>query len=170
MKIFYGGAIQGNRDRTERVHIHRFFIDLIKTEGFTVCSEHTSGASIEETAFFLEQAMGTLPSRGIERTRFVRDHSIRFVEGDIAAAVFEMSTPSLGTGVEFAHAYLRPRLGLPTIPILALYQEGYWPGKLSTMVRGITSEQIPNLQVVDYSDLEHARPCVVEFLQKLKQP
>lgn len=167
MKVFYGGAIQGNQDRTVRAHVYRYFIDLIKKEGFEVSSEHTSGKSIDETAFYLEQAMGSLPPPGIQRTRFVRDHSIRFVEGDIAAAIFEVSTPSLGTGIEFAHAYLRPRLGLPTIPILALYQDGYWSGKLSTMIRGLTPEEFPHVQVVDYKDLESARPFVEEFLRKL---
>ena len=38
----------------------------------------------------------------------------------IDAAVFEVSTPSLGTGIEIAHTYLRPRLGLPAIPMLAV--------------------------------------------------
>jgi hypothetical protein len=36
-----------------------------------------------------------------------------------------VSTSSLGTGIELAHAYLRPGLGLPAIPVIALYQEDY---------------------------------------------
>ena len=52
---------------------------------------------------------------------------IELIEGDIDAAIFEVSTPSLNTGIEIAHAYLRPRLGLMAIPVFALYQKNYWP-------------------------------------------
>jgi len=37
---------------------------------------------------------------------------IEGVEGDIDTAVFEVSTPSLGTGIEISHVYLRPRMNL----------------------------------------------------------
>jgi hypothetical protein len=47
---------------------------------------------------------------GIERRIYVRNKMIEGIESDIAAAVFKISTPSLGTGVEIAHTYLRPRM------------------------------------------------------------
>ena len=68
----------------------------------------------------------------------------------IEAAVFEVSTPSLGTGIEIAHAYLRPRLGLPAIPVIALYQKDYWPNNLSTMIRGITRDEVSNFMLKVY--------------------
>lgn len=89
------------------------------------------------------------------------------VEGNIDAAVFEVSTPSLGTGIEIAHAYLRPRLGLPSIPILALYEKGYWIHNLSSMVRGLDQDQFPTLSIKEYEDLAEAQARLSEFLATL---
>jgi hypothetical protein len=55
----------------------------------------------------------------------MRNKMIEAIEGEIKAAIFEVSTPSLGTGIEIAHAYLRLRLGLSRIPLLALYEKDY---------------------------------------------
>jgi hypothetical protein len=92
---------------------------------------------------------------------------IEFIEGDIDAAVFEVSTPSLGTGIEIAHAYLRPRLGLPEIPVIALYQKDYWPNNLSTMIRGITAHEVPNFVLKEYDDPNNARVFIPELLQEV---
>ena len=94
---------------------------------------------------------------------------IEAVEGDIAGAVFEVSVPSLGTGIEIAHAYLRPRMGLEGIPILFLYQKGYWPGNLSTMVRGIPLEEMSNIEIGEYDNLEEAKEFLKRFLGSLKK-
>jgi len=52
---------------------------------------------------------------------------IEFIEDDIDAAVFEVSTPSLGNGIVFAHSYFSPRFGLPAIPVFAIYQKNFCP-------------------------------------------
>ena len=88
---------------------------------------------------------------------------IELIEGDIDAAVFEVSTPSLGTGIEIAHAYLRPRLGLTAIPVFALYQKNYWPNNLSTMIRGITKDEVADFVIQEYD-----KPGdTAEFIPKL---
>ena len=121
MKVFYGAAIQGSTDRKERSHVHEFIINAIKKQGFDVYTEHTTGKTYEEAIKKLEQSIGSMPKEDFQRRIYVRNKMIEGVESDISAAIFEVSTPSLGTGVEFAHAYLRPRMGLKEIPILALY-------------------------------------------------
>jgi len=121
-----------------------------------------------ETARLLEEAIGPLPSPGIERTHYVRKRMIELVESNINAAVFEVSVPSLGTGIEIAHAYTRPTRSLSEISILALYQEDYWPGGLSSMVLGISEEEYPNFQLKNYSNPEEARSHIVQFLQNLR--
>ncbi|MEE9474710.1 MAG: hypothetical protein V3V36_03475 [Candidatus Hydrothermarchaeaceae archaeon] len=166
MQIFYGSAIQGAKDRSERAYVHRTLIELIKSKGHEVISEHTTGKDKEETAELLEKAIGPLPPLGIDRTVYVRRKMIEAVEGDIGAAIFEVSTPSTGTGIEIAHAYLRPEMGLPEIPILSLYQRGHWSNGLSSMIRGIAHEEIPNFHLKEYTDLEDAKSCVLEFLKK----
>ena len=165
--VFYGAAIQGASDRGERAHVSRALIECIKQEGYTVAFEHTCGRTVEETAELLSKAVGPLPPVGIERTRYVRQKLIEAVEGDIAAAIFDVSTPALGTGIELAHAYLRPRMGMSEIPILLLYQKGYWPSNLSSMVRGISNEEAPAVNLKEYEDLEQAMTYVSQFLKGL---
>ncbi|MBC2715709.1 MAG: hypothetical protein HF978_10415 [Desulfobacteraceae bacterium] len=150
LKVFYGAAIQGAAERNKRAHINLNIIETIKSCGFAVISEHTTGLDFNDTANKLEDAIGPLPPVGKERTVFIRNKMIQFVESDISAAVFEVSTPSLGTGIEIAHAYLRPRLGLPTIPVIALYQNKFWPNKLSAMINGITEEKTPHFNLIEY--------------------
>jgi hypothetical protein len=170
MKIFYGAAIQGNQDRKKRQDIHRGLIGRIKKLGCTVLSEHVGGADYQETERLLTTALGYLPPKGIERTRYVRDKMIAFVESDIAGCVFEVSVPSLGTGVEIAHAYLRPRMGLSALPILALYEKDFWPHGVSSMVRGIPPDGYPAFRLQEYSTLAEACACIDEFISMLGSP
>ncbi len=144
MKIFFGAAIQGASNREERAAVHRLIINALKDGGCEVISEHTTGKDYDSTIGLLEDKLGRLPPKGMERTTLIRNKMIEFIEGDVDAAVFEVSTPSLGTGIEIAHAYLRPRLGVPEIPVIALYQKNYWPNNLSTMIRGITTDEVSN--------------------------
>lgn len=165
MKVFYGAAIQGSKDREKRAHVHEFIINTIKKQGFDVYTEHTTGKTYEEAIEKLEQSIGNIPKKGIERRIYVRNKMIEGIESDIEAAVFEVSTPSLGTGIEIAHAYLRPRMGLKEIPILALYEKDYWPNKLSTMIRGISNKEIPNFHLKDYEHIDDAEIIIQEFFK-----
>jgi hypothetical protein len=116
-----------------------------------------------------EKEFGPIPREGIERTIYGRNKPIEIIEGDVAAAIFEVSVPGLGTGIELAHAYLRPRMGLKEIPVLALYEKGYWPNNVSTMVRGITKEKVPSFTLREYSSLEEAKGIIEEFLGKVRK-
>jgi hypothetical protein len=163
MKIFYGSAIQGSEDRKLRAQVNEFIIDIMKKMGHSVVTEHTTGKTYNESIQKLEKAIGKLPPKGMQRRIYVRDSMINAIEGDIDTAVFEVSTPSLGTGIEIAHAYLRPRMNLPTIPLLALYQTDYWPNKLSTMIQGISKDTIPHFQLKEYKDLTEIEEFLKEF-------
>lgn len=167
MKIFFGAAIQGAHNREERAAVHRLIIDAIKSCDHEVLCEHTTGKDYETTAKLLEKTLGALPPQGTERTVMIRNKMIDFIEGDIDAAVFEVSTPSLGTGIEIAHAYLRPRLGLKAIPVVALYQKDYWPNNLSTMIRGITADAAPHFMLKVYDDPAKACEFIPELLKDL---
>jgi len=164
MKIFFGAAIQGAHNREERAAVHRLIIDAIKSCGCEVISEHTTGRDYNATAQLLEKTLGTLPPKGMERTVLIRNKMIEIIEGDIDAAVFEVSTPSLGTGIEIAHAYLRPRLGLHEIPVIVLYQQDYWPNNLSTMIRGITRDEVSNFMLKVYDEPGNAGEFIPELL------
>lgn len=167
MKIFFGAAIQGAHNREERARVHRLIIDAAKRCGCEVVSEHTTGRDYDATAQLLEQSLGSLPPKGMERAVLIRNKMIEFIEGDIDAAVFEVSTPSLGTGIEIAHAYLHPRLGLPEIPVIALYQKDYWPNNLSTMIRGIPANEVSRFVLKEYDDPANAGEFIPELLKDL---
>ena len=163
-KVFYGAAIQGARDRKERSSVHECFIKTIQNEGYKVYTEHTTGKTYEEAIQKLEQAIGPIPKNENQRKIYIRNKMIEAIEGDIKAAIFEVSTPSLGTGIELAHAYLRPRLGLSLIPVLTLYEKDYWPNKLSTMIKGISKETIPHFSLKEYKNIEEGKKILKEFL------
>lgn len=167
-KIFYGAAIQGARNRKERSQVHDFFIKTIQKQDYEVYTEHTTGKTYEEAIKKLELAIGPLPKNELERKIYVRNKMIEAIEGDIKAAIFEVSCPSLGTGIEIAHAYLRPRVGLAGIPVLALYEKEYWPNKLSTMIQGISTEKIPLFSLKEYTNLEDGKKILKQFFINLK--
>jgi len=168
LTVFFGAAIQGARDREARSDMHRRLIEIIKSVNCHVLSEHTGGGDFDQTAALMEDAIGPLPKQGKKRTVYVRDEMIRMVESAIDAAIFEVSTPSLGTGIEIAHAYLRPRLSLPPIPVIALYQKNYWPNHLSAMIDGISKEQVPHFTLLEYDDIDHAAKLLGPILSSLK--
>ncbi|CAB1060510.1 hypothetical protein D1BOALGB6SA_5276 [Olavius sp. associated proteobacterium Delta 1] len=167
MKIFFGAAIQGASNRKERAAVHKQIIDAIKSCDCAVISEHTTGKDYETTANLLEETLGPMPPKGMARTVLIRNKMIELIEGEIDGAIFEVSTPSLGTGIEIAHAYLRPRLGLPAIPVIALYQKNYWPNNLSTMIRGITETEVPGFVVKEYDEPGNAAKFIPELLGNL---
>lgn len=169
MDVFYGGAIQGAQNRKQRAAVHQAIIEKIKNMGYHVLTEHTTGTSYEEAIKRLEESIGPLPKDELKRRQYVRNKMIGFVEADIEAAVFEVSIPSLGTGIEFAHAYLRPRLGLKQVPVLGLYQKDYWPNKLSTMIRGIQKEDLSQVTVYDYEKIEDAERYLESFFKNIKE-
>ena len=82
----------------------------------------------------------------------------------IDAAIFEVSIPNLVTGIELALAYLRPRLGLPAIPVMALYQKDYWPNNLSTMIRDIPRDEVSNFMLKVYDEPGNASEFIPELL------
>jgi hypothetical protein len=168
MKVFFGAAIQGAKDRGKRAPVYRTILETIKSLGHSVFSEHTGALSKEENTFLLNQAIGPLPEIELDRRICVRNKMIEAIESpDLGAIVFEVSTPSLGTGIEFAHAYLRPRLGIHPVPILALYEIDHWPHHLSTMIRGISGDIVPHLKLVDYQDEKDLKKQTIGFFKTL---
>ena len=167
MKVFYGAAIQGAENREKRANVHKNIINSIKKQGLEVYTEHTTGKTYNEAIEKLEKSIGKMPKDDLKRRIFVRNKMIEGIESDIVAAVFEVSTPSLGTGVEVAHAYLRPRMGLKEIPILALYEKDYWPNKLSTMIRGISNEEFPSFNLMEYKNINDIENIIQNFFIKI---
>jgi hypothetical protein len=167
MNIFYGGAIQGSVDRKLGAQIHQYIISILKSLGCDIFTEHTTGNSYEEAIEKLEQSIGPLPEKGLARRIYVRNKMIAAIESDIDACIFEVSTPSLGTGIEIAHAYLRPRMGLLPIPVITLYQKDFWPNKLSTMIQGITKVENPYFTLIEYRQREDLQPLLKNMLKSL---
>ncbi len=170
MKFFFGAAIQGHRTWGSHAKVYDKIIQLIKNSGHTVLTEHTTGLTRSETIHKLEQKIGPLPDDEYQSRVYVRNKMIEMLElDDLSGIVFEVSVPSLGTGVEIAHAYLRKQLGLKPASILVLYKKGFWPNKLSTMVKGIPLDQFPNFILHEYDDLKDLEHAVLSFVQICKK-
>jgi hypothetical protein len=169
MKIFFGAAIQAHKEFGERRAVYRHILSTLKNLGASICTEHTTGETREEIIAMQEKAIGPTPPAGPARTRYVRDKLIGFIEGDIDAAVFEVSTPSLGTGVELTHAYLRKRLGLKPIPVLALYERDFWLNNLSTMIKGLSEESAGDFRLVEYKGYDELTQALRHFIDVIKR-
>ncbi len=163
MKVFYGAAIQGEENMGQRAHLHRSHMAAIKSLGHKLYTEHTGGRTRQEIVSTMKENLGPLPETTPERYLVVRDLLVKWIENEAQAAVFEVSLPSLGTGVEISHAYLRPKMGLAAIPILLLYEKNFWPNGLSTMLRGISNEVAPYLVRKEYESASHARQIIQDF-------
>ncbi|MGE4234349.1 MAG: hypothetical protein AB7F43_13560 [Bacteriovoracia bacterium] len=166
MKIYFGAAIQGNFKRDARVEVMKAFVSCVESLGHQVLTEHICCSNKEEVLGLLKKKFGKLPESPAERAIFIRDTMIQYIEGDLDAAVFEVSAPSLGTGIEIAHSYLRPKLGLKPIPILLLYEKDFWPNGLSLMLTGLTEKSAPGLEVFEYKTINEAREKLASFLSK----
>ncbi len=158
MAIFYGGAIQGAK--RERAAIHKQFIDTIKECGCELVTEHTAATTLEESWAYLEKAFGTMPPPGKERSAFIRKKLMAAVE-EADAAIFDLTVPSIGTGMELTHALLRSRLGKLEIPILFLFEKG---AELSNMIRG---SDYATVQLAEFSSLDKAKQIIKDFLKQL---
>ncbi len=166
-EIFYGAAIQGNIDRAERAPIHKHAIDIIKREGFAVLSEHTSGKTKEETALLLENAIGKI-SPETNRSIAIRQALLGFIDRpELAGIIFETTIPSTGTGIEIGYACTRQQRGLTAVQILALNQKNIWPSGLSTMVKGVGKEELPNFELVEYEKMGELENIIKKFLSQL---
>lgn len=170
MKIMFGAAIQGARDRHAHRAVNRRIILQIKDAGLGLVTEHTMESTPDDVETSLDKSIGPLPPAelGLRRKEYIRSKIIDGIESkDVKAAIFEATIPSLGTGIELAHSYLRPRLGKSEIPILVLYHEGYWESGLSMMVRGLPFYELPNVEVHYYKDMEEMDRIVVDFIDRL---
>lgn len=168
VKIFFGAPIQGHTRWGEQAETYAFILRIIRESRGQVLSEHAAAFTREETNQKLEDTLGPLPEEDYERRVHVRNKMIEFLErDDLSGIIFEVSTPSLGTGIEIAHAYLRVRLGLKPVPILLLYKKDFWPNKLSTMVRGVPLSEYPNFNLIEYSDFEGLQKIVRSFVEAL---
>jgi hypothetical protein len=170
MKVYFGAGIQGASTpevRAERAALYRAMIEHIQSLGHEVLFEHTATNNKEEVWEVLEKQFGPLPPAGPERSNFIRNRNIEAIEHMADAAIFEVSMPSLGVGIELAHAYLRPKMGLKPIPILCLYQKGFWGHGLSIMVSGAAAAS-EHVKVVEYENQGLAKNAISSLLKQTK--
>lgn len=173
MRVYFGAGIQGAPTpevRAERASLYRSMIEYIQSLGHEVLFEHTATNNKEEVWKILEKQFGPLPPAGPERSNFIRNRNIEAIEQMADAAIFEVSMPSLGVGVELAHAYLRPKMGLKPIPILCLYQKGFWGHGLSIMVSGAAAAS-ESVTVAEHSQIDDWKRSISEsFKFQVREP
>lgn len=93
------------------------------------------------------------------------DHSFR--EGDnkwieeCNLFIAEVTTPSHGVGGEFEHCRLKPRMGLPTTPMLCVYLKGT---TVSPYIKGVSTLESPYIWFQPYRNKRDLNRILTEFL------
>ena len=137
MKIYFSASISGGRDQA---HLYPAIIEALEAKGEVL------------TAFLGDQGITRLGESEMTPEEIYRRDIDLITQCDMMVA--DVTVPSLGVGVEIAHAQ---QLGKP---VLALFQpkEGR---RLSAMIEGD-----PNVAVRKYYSIIEAREAIYEYFRE----
>jgi predicted house-cleaning noncanonical NTP pyrophosphatase (MazG superfamily) len=142
--VYFAGAIRGDRIAATTM---RKLIVSVQDFGARVLAEHVASTN----------PVDNLPAAAIER----RD--IAWLD-QATHVIAEISGASTGTGREIEYARTKHKMGKPRAKILCLYQrerEFY----ASPMIRGMTQDRYPNVEVRSYKNINEAQRLIRDFLR-----
>ncbi len=142
--VYFAGAIRGNRIMADTF---REIVSFLKTSRVEVLTEHVAAQKVVDEE---------LPAADIEK----RD--IEWLDR-APYVIAEISGASTGTGREIEYARTKHNFGKPPAKILCIYQkerEFY----ASPMIRGMTPDMYPNVEVRAYESIEEAKSIIKQFL------
>ena len=167
-KVYFSAPIRGVRENMP--NLARDLVKFMKKVGADVLSEFVVanlGKTMDQ-AFSRKSGVSLLKSK--EPWIIARQIDFQWVdEADYLVA--EVTSPSLGVGMEIQRAKDKEALGFNHTKILCLCrQEVMDKEKLSWMIKGVTSEEHKNFYLVGYKTLPGAKRVITRFLtDKLKQ-
>jgi hypothetical protein len=156
LRVYYSGTIKGSPEPDPELPWK--LVCYMADHGADVLSEHVAARTPAEMDKIRARRVGkTIQELYQEPDRWVgiRRQDLQWVnEADCLVAL--VNAPSLGVGMEIQRAIDKPALGLNQTPVLCLVRQDVLP-RLSFMVRGITSEENPGIELKEYSTTEEAR-------------
>jgi len=167
-KVYFSAPIRGAREDTPR-----YLGDLVqfmKDKGADVLSEHVAAAPGKEMDEVFSKRAGLRFDRLKEPWVVARKTDFQWVD-EASYLVAEVTSPSIGVGMEIQRAKDKEELGLNHTKILCLCrQEILDSGKFSWMILGITPEEHKDFYLVGYKTLPGAKRIIARFLDnKLKK-
>lgn len=170
-KVYFSGSIRGSNSLSPKTYSD--LINFIKKKGADVLTEFVGASNKDQRAnlFFGQAGMSPDEIKKIKNP-WVLARKIDFQWVDEADyLIAEVTSPSIGVGMEIQRAKDKGDLGLNHTRILCLCrQEIIDNEKLSWMVKGITPKEHKDFYLVGYKTLLGAKRIMTRFLtNKLKQ-
>ena len=167
-KVYFSAPIRGAREKMP--DLTKDLVRFMKEKGADVLSEFVVAdlGEMMDQVFFKKAGVSLLKLK--EPWVIARQIDFQWVdEADYLVA--EVTSPSLGVGMEIQRAKDKEDLGLNHTKILCLCrQEVMDKEKLSWMIKGITPEEHQDFHLVGYKTLPGAKRIITKFLSnELKQ-
>lgn len=154
--VYFAGAIRGDR---VMAGLMPELVGFIKNLGATVLTEHVAKREpIEAFAKAIGKEKESLRAEDIEK------QDIKWLD-QATHVIAEISGASTGTGREIEYARNKHNFAKVPAKVLCLYHSGR-EFEASPMIRGMTIEKYPNVEVRKYNDTDEAKSIIKEFLEK----
>lgn len=154
--VYFCGAIRGDRTYHK---IIKELIKFIKEKGTPVLTEHVGEDNpIRAFAEKIGKKEKELIPADIEKQDIYWLDMANYVIAEISGA-------STGVGREIEYARTKEKFGKTPAKILCLYDKSK-EFNVSPMIKGMTQNRYPNIQISSYSNLEEAKSLIDQFLSK----
>jgi len=142
--IYFAGAIRGDISEAETM---KELIAWLKSEKLTVLTEHIADDTVRDKELSAEE---------------IETRDIAWLDQAVYV-IAEISGASTGTGREIEYARLKDRFGKVPAKVLCLYNidKEYYA---SPMIRGMTPDRYPNVEVSSYKNIAEAKKIIRDFL------
>jgi hypothetical protein len=167
-KVYFSAPIRGARENMPG--LAKDLVEFMKKGGANVLSEHVVADMGEMMDQVFSEKAGISFSKSKKPWVIARQIDFQWVD-KANYLVAEVTSPSIGVGMEIQRAKDKEKLGLDHTKILCLCrQEVMDKEKLSWMIKGITPEEHRNFYLKGYRTLPGAKRVITRFLtHKLKR-
>lgn len=161
-KVYFSGSISGAQDHTPDLFWN--LVQSMKNGGAEVLSEHVGGKNLEEIRRIFSLKTGVNLKEVKEPWIWARKIDFKWVdEADYVVA--EVTSPSLGVGMEIQRAIDKDNLGLKHTKILCLCrQDLIEKNTLSWMIMGVTHKEHQDFHLAGYTTVQEAKKIIYQFL------
>jgi hypothetical protein len=161
-KVYFSGSIRGGRDHKPR--LYGDLIRFMKKGGADVLSEFVGVIGREERDRLFNKYVGGNPAGAEKPWVIARRVDFKWVD-EAEYLVAEVTSPSLGVGMEIQRAIDKERLGFRRTKILCLCRQDVLENEgLSWMILGVTPNIHPDFYLIGYTTLKEAKEAIFQFL------